>query len=317
MIELVKNRMKTMSQPSANQWKLSDAASYDALANQYGIHMDRLAATAVERLCLLAHLAPGQAVLDVGCGPGIATREAARRIAPGGRALGVDLSSGMVEAATTLAGANGVQNVEFRVMDAENLEFADRSFDAVVCLSAILHFPDIDRVLAEMYRVLRPTGRLVVSFGHVRPVRVLPLLMHFIQRALERVMAPVKPVLRAPDRLIKVVSEHIPAERHELHTQWSQGHAGHKLQKKVIAAGFRGVSRHWSGNDVAFDSAEAFWNAQVAISTEVRKRLESAEPELVEKLKSDYVGLARGILERGGSLRYAYGAQFVSGCRPG
>jgi SAM-dependent methyltransferase len=95
----------------------------------------------------------GKDVLDYGCGHGMASVVLARR---GARVTGFDLSSGYVAEARRRAEANGVR-VAFHQADAEELPFADRSFDAVWGC-AILHHLDLERAGRELLRVLRPGG---------------------------------------------------------------------------------------------------------------------------------------------------------------
>ena len=96
-------------------------------------------------------------LLDVACGSGDWLPTLA---ASNSRVVGVDLDTAMLELARERCG--GVENVEIHAMPAESLEFADASFDAVTCFSA-LPYLDQDRALAEMTRVLRPGGRFVVG----------------------------------------------------------------------------------------------------------------------------------------------------------
>lgn len=96
--------------------------------------------------------------LDVGCASGAAVRAAAARVR---RAVGVDLAPAMIERAQALA--EGLAGVEFLVGDAEALPFPARSFDALLCSSSFHHYPDPARALAELARVLAPSGRLALA----------------------------------------------------------------------------------------------------------------------------------------------------------
>ena len=98
-------------------------------------------------------------LLDVGCGTGWGTIQAAWRI-PQGMACGVDISPGMVERA--VAQAVGITNVEFRVADSARLPYPAGRFDAVMCTNSFHHYPDPEKALAEMWRVLKPGGRIAV-----------------------------------------------------------------------------------------------------------------------------------------------------------
>lgn len=113
-----------------------------------------------ERLLDLAGVGPGSRVLDVAAGAGGQTLLAARRAGSGGSVLATDISAAMLEAATEAAREAGLANVETRVMDAEQLDIEDESFDAVISRNGLMLFPDPPTALAEMCRVARTGGRV-------------------------------------------------------------------------------------------------------------------------------------------------------------
>lgn len=110
-----------------------------------------------------AGLSSGEYLLDVACGTGTTAIEAAAGVSPGGRVLGVDLSGRMVEAARARARLEHCLNARFERMDAERLDLPDEGFDAVLCVLGLMYLPDPERALAEMRRVLRPGGRIVLA----------------------------------------------------------------------------------------------------------------------------------------------------------
>ena len=111
----------------------------------------------------LLGVAPGERVLDVGCGSGAVTRTLAQRVAPGGRAVGLDASTALLKVARELANKAGLGAIiEFKDGDCRALPFPDASFDAVVAATTLSHVPDPRRALAEMVRVTRPGGRVGV-----------------------------------------------------------------------------------------------------------------------------------------------------------
>jgi len=124
-----------------------------------GKSADELAARA-EYLDLL-RLRPGQRVLDVGCGSGVVTRDMARRVSPGGRAVGIDLSAEFLAIARDLAREAGLDAVaEFREGSALALPFGDAEFDAALAATVLVHVPGGDGAIPEMARVVRPGGRV-------------------------------------------------------------------------------------------------------------------------------------------------------------
>lgn len=110
-----------------------------------------------------AGLRAGECVLDVACGTGEVTLAAAARLAPGGEAVGVDLSERMVEAARTRAAAAHCDNVRFERMGAEQLTLPDGSFDVALCALGLMYVPDPELALTEMRRVLKDRGRLALA----------------------------------------------------------------------------------------------------------------------------------------------------------
>jgi SAM-dependent methyltransferase len=98
-------------------------------------------------------------LLDLGCGTGAAVRQAAPTVR---RAVGFDLSPAMIVQARSLA--TDIANVEFCEGDVSSaLPFSDREFTAIVCTTAFHHFPKPRYTIAEMSRVLAPSGRLVIG----------------------------------------------------------------------------------------------------------------------------------------------------------
>ncbi|MDQ0792907.1 methyltransferase domain-containing protein [Streptomyces sp. B1I3] len=106
---------------------------------------------------LVAELRPGQAVLDVGCGPGTITADIAGLVAPG-RVTAVDTGRGILDKAASVAAGRGLDNVEFATGDVHALDFPDDSFDVVHAHQVLQHVGDPVQALREMRRVCRPGG---------------------------------------------------------------------------------------------------------------------------------------------------------------
>jgi arsenite methyltransferase len=111
----------------------------------------------------LGRLQPGQDVLDVGCGAGMDTLIAAQMVGSSGSVTGIDMTPDMVAKARRSAAAMGVANVEIVEGSAEQLPFADATFDVVISNGVIDLIPDKDAVFAEITRVLRPGGRIQLA----------------------------------------------------------------------------------------------------------------------------------------------------------
>ncbi len=105
-----------------------------------------------------ANVTAGQSVLDIACGTGVVARTAADRVGGQGRVVGLDLNEAMLTVARRLR-----PDIEWRQADAAAVPFSDASFDAVLCQSGLMFFPDSVRALREMARVVTPGGRVAIQ----------------------------------------------------------------------------------------------------------------------------------------------------------
>jgi SAM-dependent methyltransferase len=140
-----------MSEPSL-ETQLQAARAYE------GLFVPALFAQWATKVASAAHVAIGQNVLDVACGTGILAREVASRVGLIGRVTGLDRVDGMLALARELA-----PNIEWQQGIAESLPFDDQTFDAVVSQFGLMFFTDRHQALREMFRVLKPNGRLAVA----------------------------------------------------------------------------------------------------------------------------------------------------------
>jgi arsenite methyltransferase len=107
---------------------------------------------------------PGETILDVGCGAGMDLLLATRRTGITGRAIGIDMTPAMIERAKCAALKTGVwQNVEIRRGKAEELSVQSGTIDVVISNGMVNLSPDKLSVFSEIYRVLRPGGRLYLA----------------------------------------------------------------------------------------------------------------------------------------------------------
>jgi ubiquinone/menaquinone biosynthesis C-methylase UbiE len=136
---------------------------WDLAANLYEPLWQTQLSEAQSTLLALASPAPGEQVLDIACGTGLVSFEAARAVGPTGHVLGIDLSARMVDRAERRAREAQSLNCSFSRMDAEALALPDASFELVLCALGLMYMPDPERALREMHRVLRPSGRVCVA----------------------------------------------------------------------------------------------------------------------------------------------------------
>lgn len=124
--------------------------------------LDRLYQPIARAVVDRADVRTGEAVLDVGCGSGATTFEAAWRVGPQGRAVGADISSALLELARRRAGEQGLEGVDFVHADAQTHAFSP-SFDAIVSRFGVMFFPDPVAAFANLRRALKAGGRLAFA----------------------------------------------------------------------------------------------------------------------------------------------------------
>ncbi|MBV9291195.1 MAG: methyltransferase domain-containing protein [Frankiales bacterium] len=151
--------------PDADEIRNAQRAAWDGLSAGWekwdSIIMDQLrpvSAAMIERLDIAAN----QRHLDVASGTGEPGLTVAR-VAPHGFVVLTDLAPEMLEVAARRAAQQGIGNIETRVCSADDLPFADASFDSVSVRFGYMFFPDLRKATAEFARVLRPAGRLAAS----------------------------------------------------------------------------------------------------------------------------------------------------------
>lgn len=124
----------------------------------------------------LGPVEPGATVLDLGSGSGLDSILAARRVGPAGRVIGIDMTPAMVEKARRNVQALGLANITFHEAQVEDLPLDDDTADVAFCNGLFNLCPDKPKALAEVYRVLKPGGRLLMADilleEHVTPEEV-------------------------------------------------------------------------------------------------------------------------------------------------
>jgi SAM-dependent methyltransferase len=296
--------------PLASAYKRLDAASYDESAAEFDRLTERFNGPLATRIIELAGLQLSDHVLDVGTGTGLVALRAGT-LASNGRVIGIDHSAGMLEQASAKARRSGlVDVVVFRRMDAERLELPDQSFDVVLSLYALLHFPDALAAVKEIHRVLRPGGRVVIGVGAGPSLFSSSGILQGIRTISKRVAAARGRSLAAPEFLLRLMREHgiMPEEQHQ------PGGFHIDVARILRHAGFKRLHRHWQGHCEKLDPEE-FWHLQVTYTSAARIRLQQAAPHELTALKKDFLERCRNVQANRGNLIYPHAAMFYAGTR--
>jgi SAM-dependent methyltransferase len=255
------------------------------------------------RMIDLARLQPQDRVLDIGTGTGLVALRAASHVAHG-LVIGIDHSPGMLKQARANAGRCGVS---FRRMDAEHLRFPDHYFDVVLSLYALLHFPEPLAALREMYRVLRPGGRVVIGVGKGASLLSWDGVVQGVRRVRDLIAAARGRLLTAPEFLHQMMREH------ELKPDLDQQpHPALPIGRMLREVGFRDVRRCWLGCSEQLN-ADDFWRLQVTFDSRARTRLQKASPQELVALEQDFLKQCRNVQKKNGALTYRYAAMFYTG----
>ena len=135
------------------------AKDYDKLNHVLSLNIDKV--WRKKAVCELTDEARPLKVLDVACGTGDFTIEIAKKVAPGSRITGVDISEGMIAVGRDKLSKLGIEAV-FEVADCEALPYDDKTFDRISVGFGVRNFEHLELGLREMYRVLTPGGKLVI-----------------------------------------------------------------------------------------------------------------------------------------------------------
>lgn len=260
---------------------------------EHADYVDRRAAPVTARLLALADAKPGQRVLELGCGPGGLGLEAARLVGPTGHVVFSDVAQEMTDVALERAAERGIRNVSGRQLDLEEIDEAEASYDVVLCREGLMFALDHVRALREIYRVLKPGGRVALSVWGPRARN--PWLGLVFDEASKILGRPVPPPgipgpfsLDEPDRLTTAFS----------HSKFVNITAG-EVAVDALAANF-----------------DEFWERTSALAGPLTKILASLSPAARDQLKSNS-RVAFASYESGGIPKIPGVALVAAGTRPG
>jgi ubiquinone/menaquinone biosynthesis C-methylase UbiE len=138
-----------------DQWQAAAAAWY-----RWSPTLNKWLGEATEKMLEMAGITSGHHVLDIAAGAGEQSITTAKKVGVTGHVLATDISSNILDYAKQMAQQAGVNNIETKVMDGENLTLEDETFDAVISRVGLIYFPDQQKALKEMLRVLKPGGKV-------------------------------------------------------------------------------------------------------------------------------------------------------------
>ena len=207
---------------------------------------------------------PGQTILEIAAGPGETGFLVAERLGRDGRLVSTDLSPRMVDAARRGARARGLENIDFRVVDAQQIDLADASVDAVLSRFGVMLTPEPPRVVRGVRRVLRAGGRF--AYAVWGPPERNPWLTTLVGAVLERGQAP-------------------PGDPFGPAGPFSLA-APDANRKLLEAAGFADVGVKEIAGAMRFDSAEEYWAVQSEVSGPLAMLLTSLPPGEVDAIRA-------------------------------
>lgn len=208
------------------------AEAWDEVAHGWTRHIEEDLIPYTEEALRLVPVGEGDRVLDVACGPGALCLRAAWR---GARVLGVDFSKEQIEMLHARAQEEGLDHMEGRVMDGQNLDLEDASFDAAFSMFGLMFFPDRARGFEEIHRVLKPRGQAAVSAWADPSTNDWFTLFG---DAIDAALPDIEP--SPPPSFMEIAD---PA----------------RLEQEMMEAGFEAVEIHTPSTETTIESAQAGW----------------------------------------------------------
>ncbi|HXH22259.1 MAG TPA: class I SAM-dependent methyltransferase [Dehalococcoidia bacterium] len=267
----------------AAQLKQQQRELWDSLSQAWDQHdawFQRQTHGITEWLCRVADLRGGQRVLDIACGSGQPALTAARLVRPGGSVVATDISEEMLRVARRKANMADLDNIEFKQMDAEALDFPDESFDGVLCRWGLMFCPDPERATREAHRVLkrnRPFATTTFAEAKQNPFFEITT---------------------------RITAQHLgePPPPADALTPLRLSDTG-RLKSILQSAGFQQIEIEGRPFAWEFNDLEHFWRFSSEFTPIMARAMKTLDAGAVEKLKSDLLEEASKYRE-GGRIRF-------------
>lgn len=242
---------------------------WDKAAPYYDTGWQQQLWSAQERLLVQTDLQEKDHVLDLSCGTGLVTLPLADIVTPEGKVTAIDLSEEMIEKARSRAKDTEYENITFRQMDAEDLDFKENTFDHVICSLGLMYYPYPEKAIGEMFRVVKPGGSVsALVWG----------------RRKECGWASIFPIV---DKRVKT----------DVCPLFFQLGTGNALSEAFEKAGFHDISNNRFSTLLTFEDDEeacvaAFWGGAVALAyqkfdEETRENAQKEYLDSIQKFKNE------------------------------
>ena len=248
------------------QWS-SNAATWDEQHDR----LERETAAVTLWLCEKAGIGPGMKVLDLACGSGHPALDEAQLVQPNGSVVATDLVEEMVEATSRRARSAGLDNLDARVMDAEAIDFADETFDAITCRFGLMFCPDPLRAAVEVRRVLKAGHRFALSVWDEPQKNPGQTVLGEALARMGRVRAPVD------------------YDSPGIHQLAPPG----KLERVLREAGFDEISLESLSRESEYESFEALCGRMLARPGSQRAIVEQMSGEEVQRLRNELADIVK------------------------
>lgn len=267
------------------------APTYDQVGPRFFNYFGR-------RLVKLAQIPRGATVLDLATGRGAILFPAAEAVGPSGHVIGIDISKEMIQETSMVINHLSLGHAEVREMDAEYLHFPDNSFDYTLCGLSIFFFPQLDRALSEIHRILKPGGVIgVTTFWHDDK------RWKWLGELFEKYLPP------KPEEGTTTEDEDEPASPN------FRSHEG--MQAVMTAAGFTNIQVSGEESDFVYSDEEDWWST--VWSHGMRATLERIEKtsgsDALQRFKVDAYGKLQSVRQSDG-FHHMWSVLFTLGTKP-